>query len=171
MMPSASEGIGAAGGIINYISKVPTKYGDEVTLSARYTTQFKDDSAGWKLGGTYAHKEDRWDFLAALSRVERGMTYDGHGRRIGLNTSGSVADSTADNVFLKAGFNFGTDDEQRVQVSLNKFKIEGNGNYQLIDGDRATGTTNTSEKPGLFGTLSEINDFQQVAASYRHNNL
>lgn len=169
--PSASEGIGAAGGIINYISRVPTKPGHETTLTARYTTQFKDDSAGWRLGVNHAYKDDSWDFLAGLSRVERGMTYDGNGRRIGLNTSGSVADSTADNLFLKAGFNFGQEREQRLQVSLSSFRIEGNGNYRLVDGDRDTGTTNTSEKPGLFGTLSEINDFKQVTASYRHNNL
>ena len=169
--PSASEGIGAAGGIINYISKVPTKYGNETTLSARYTSQFKDDSAGWKLGANFAHKEDSWDFLGGISRVERGMTYDGNGRRIGLNTSGSVADSVADNGYVKGGFNFGTSNEQRVQVSVTKFKIEGNGSYRLVDGDRTTGTTNTSEKPGLFGTLSEINDFSQLTASYKHDNL
>ncbi len=169
--PSASEGIGAAGGIINYLSKVPTKPGHETTLTARYSSQFEDDSAGWKLGINHAYKGDSWDFLAALSRVERGMTYDGNGRRIGLNTSGSVADSQADNVFVKAGFNFGRDNEQRVQVSATNFKIKGNGNYRLVDGDRATGTTNTSERPGLFGTLSEINDFSQVTGSYRHDNL
>src|SRR5688500_9532008 len=45
--PSASEGIGASGGIINYISKVATRPGTEVTLTTRYTTQFEDDSDGW----------------------------------------------------------------------------------------------------------------------------
>src|SRR5260221_8030178 len=44
--PSASEGIGASGGIINYISKVPTKPGTEVNVTSRYTTQFHDDSGG-----------------------------------------------------------------------------------------------------------------------------
>jgi iron complex outermembrane receptor protein len=99
------------------------------------------------------------------------MTYDGHGRRIGLNTSGSVADSTAENVYAKAGFNFGANREQRLQASLSKFKIEGKGNYHLVDGDRNAGSTNTSERPGLFGTLSEINDFSQGTLSYKHNDL
>lgn len=169
--PSASEGIGAAGGIINYISKVPTKMGSETTVTARYTSQFKDDSAGWKLGANYAYKSDSWDFIGGISRVERGMTYDGNGRRIGLNTSGSVADSTADNLFLKGGVNFGANNEQRVQASLANFKITGNGNYRLVDGDRATGVTNTSEKPGLFGTLTELNDFKQGTVAYSHSNL
>ena len=169
--PSASEGIGAAGGIINYLSKVPTKPGHETTVSARYTSQFEDDSAGWKLGVNHAYKGDNWDFLASASRVERGMTYDGNGRRIGLNTSGSVADSQADNLFLKAGFNFGRNNEQRLQASATKFRIEGNANYRLVDGDRATGTTNTSERPGQFGTRAEINDFSQFTTSYRNDNL
>lgn len=169
--PSASEGIGAAGGIINYISKVPTKEGNEFTLTTRYTTQFHEDSGGYKVGTTFGHKEDTWDLLAAASHVERGMTYDGNGRRIGLNTSGSVADSKSDNVFVKAGFNFGEGREQRVQVSASSFKIKGNGNYQLIDGDRTTGVTNTSEKPGIQGSLAEINEFQQGSVSYSHESL
>ncbi|WP_457320613.1 TonB-dependent receptor [Roseateles sp. P5_E11] len=169
--PSASEGIGAAGGIINYLSKTPTKMGSEVTLTARYTTAFEDDSAGWKLGANYAFKAEDWDFIGGVSRIDRGMTYDGHGRRIGLNTSGSVADSTANNVYAKAGYNFGANREQRIQASFSKFKIEGKGNYHLVDGDRTAGSTNTSERPGLFGTLSEINDFSQSTLSYKHNDL
>ena len=42
--PSASEGVGAAGGIINYISKRPTKMGNEVTITSKASSQFKDDS-------------------------------------------------------------------------------------------------------------------------------
>lgn len=169
--PSASEGIGASGGIINYISKNATKPGDEFTLTTRYTTQFHDDSGGFKVGVIYTHKEDTWDLLAALSHVDRGMTYDGNGRRIGLNTSGSVADSKSNDGFIKAGTNFGDGNYQRVQVSLSKFRLKGNSNYHLVDGDRATGTTNTSEHPGTFGSLSELNDFTQGTISYKHDNL
>ena len=169
--PSASEGIGAAGGIINYISKVPTKPGNTYELTTRYSTQFADDSADWKTGLTFTHKDDAWDLLASASHIDRGMTYDGNDRRIGLNTSGSVADSKSDNVFVKAGFNFGNNNEQRLQVSGAQFKIKGKGDYHLVDGDRATGVTNTSERGGLFGTLAEINDFSQESVSYKHNNL
>jgi iron complex outermembrane receptor protein len=169
--PSASEGIGAAGGIINYISTVPSALGNQFTLTTRYTTQFHDDSGGWKLGGLFTHKDDSWDLLAAGSHIARGMTYDGNGRRIGLNTSGSVADSKADNIFVKGGINFGESREQRLQLSVSSFKIKGNGNYHLVDGDRTTGVTNTSEHPGLQGTLAEINDFKQTSLQYSHENL
>ncbi|WP_284617594.1 TonB-dependent receptor [Aquabacterium humicola] len=169
--PSASEGIGAAGGIINYISKTPTKTGDEFQLVSRYTTQFKDDSDGWKLGFNYAHKEDRWDLLAAVSHVDRGIPYDGRGNRIGMNTSGSVADSRANNVFVKGGVNFGTDNNQRIQASYSDFKITGKGNYILVDGDRARGLPNVSIPGRPLGSKTEINDFQQAQVSYDHLNL
>src|SRR5258706_377554 len=73
--PSPSEGIGASGGIINYISKTPTKPGTEVTVTSRYTTQFHDDSARWKFGVDVARKEEMYDLLIAASFIERGMTY------------------------------------------------------------------------------------------------
>lgn len=169
--PSASEGIGAAGGIINYISRTPTREGTEIDVTARLTSQFEDDSEGWKVGANVAHKAERFDVLVGASFVDRGMTYDGNSRRIGLNTSGSVADSEAENLFVKLGTNFGADEEQRVQVSLSRFNVTGKGNYFLVDGDRATGTTNTSERGQPLGALTEFNDFDQETVSYTHGAL
>ena len=169
--PSASEGIGAAGGIINYISKVPTKPGAEFTLNTRYTTQFEDDSAGWKVGLNFAYKAEDYDLLAGVSRIDRGISYSADGRRIGMHSSGSVADSVANTVFVKGGFNFGKGKEQRLGATATTFKIEGKGNYRNVDGSRSTGIPATSERPALFGTLAEINDFKQGSVSYSHGNL
>ncbi len=169
--PSASEGIGAAGGIINYISKTPTKMGDEYSITARYGSQFKDDSRIWKIGATFARKTEQFDALVSVSHVDRGMTYDGNGRRIGLNTSGSVADSKADNIFAKFGVDFGADRGQRLQLSLSDFYIKGKGNYVLVDGDRATGVTNTSERGQPLGAKAELNHFKQVSVAYRNDDF
>jgi len=169
--PSASEGIGASGGIINYISKTPTKPGTEVTVTSRYSTQFHDDSGGWKLGLDVARKEDQYDLLLATSFIERGMTYDAHGRRIGLNTSGSLADSESKNLFLKGGLNFGEHNGQRVQATVSRFHVIGKGGYHLVDGDRGTGLTNTSERGAPLGGKTEFNEFNQVAVQYTHDYL
>jgi iron complex outermembrane receptor protein len=168
--PSASEGIGGAGGVINYISKSPTKEGLETTLVARYSSQFEDDSAGWKLGVTEAYKNGAFDFLGSIARIERGISYDGDGRRIGMNTSGSVSDSTADNLFLKAGYNFGAEGFQRLQASYSNFRIDGHGDYIQVLGCRP-GTcdhpvTNTSERGHIFGSKAEFNDFEQFTLQY-----
>lgn len=169
--PSASEGIGASGGIINYLSKVATKPGTEVTLTTRYTSQFEDDSDGYKIALDAAHKSDQYDLLVATSFIDRGMTYDGNGRAIGLNTSGSVADSEAKNVFLKVGTNFGMNRAQRLQATLSRFHIVGKGRYILVDGDRDTGTTNTSVRGQPLGSKTEFNDFKQGILAYTHDDL
>jgi iron complex outermembrane receptor protein len=169
--PSASEGIGASGGIINYISKVATKPGTEVTLTTRYTTQFHDDSDGYKVGLDAAHKSDHYDLLVATSFIDRGISYDGNGRRIGLNTSGSTADSEAKNLFLKVGGNFGPGYAQRLQATLSRFYVVGKARYFLVDGNRDTGETNTSERGSPLGAKSSFNDFKQGALQYTHDDL
>src|SRR5882757_10490370 len=45
--PSAAEGIGAAGGIINYISKRVTEPGTKVSVTTRFGSQFNSDSNIW----------------------------------------------------------------------------------------------------------------------------
>lgn len=166
--PSASEGIGGAGGIINYISRSPTKMGDEFQIVSRYTTQFEDDSGGWKLGANYMRKAESYDLLVSISQVDRGITYDGNGRRIGRNASGSLTDSVAKNAFAKGGFNFGDGNAQRVQFSYSQFKVLGNGNYIAVLGDRATGLTDTAERGRTLGAKTEFNDFEQFTLAYKN---
>lgn len=176
--PSASEGIGAAGGIINYLSAAPTKEGNEVTLISRYSTQFGDDSDGWKLGLNFARKDGDFDMLASASIIDRGISYDANGRRVGMNTSGSVADSEARNLFLKAGYNFGADGSQRIEGSVSHFKIEGKANYIQVLGCRpeefaicGETRTNTSEPGRIFGSKAAFNDFKQYQLTYSHFDL
>ncbi len=175
--PSASEGIGATGGIINYISKVPTKEGGETTVLARYSTQNGDDSQGWKLGLNHAYKSGDFDFIGSISRIDRGISYDGNGRRVGMNTSGSVSDSEANNLFLKAGFNFGQDSVQRLQASYSRFQIDGKGDYIQVEGCRfdpvfcPVPSTNTSERGHIFGSKAEFNDFEQFVVKYSHQDF
>lgn len=168
--PSAAEGIGAAGGIINYISKRPVN-GTEATLSTRWSTQGKGDSHGWKVGMTVGHGQDEYDVLMSASFVERGMAYDGSGRAIGMRGSGTINDSESRNLFLKVGTNFGEDGMQRLQATVSKFHLVGKGNYTGVDGDRANGLTNTAVRGTPLGAKTEFNDFDQVQLQYRHDDL
>ena len=168
--PSASEGVGAAGGIINYISKTP-ETGTHTSVSSRYSTQFNGGSSGWKLGATFGHKQDAYDVLLNAARIDRGVDYDGNDRRIGRRGSGALTDSSTENVFIKLGTNFGADGEQRLQGTLSRFNVTGKGNYIGVNGNRALGITNTSERGRPLGAKTEFNDFDQYALSYVHNNL
>ena len=169
--PSASEGIGAAGGIINYISKVPTKMGDEFQFVGRLTTEGKNDSTGYKVGANWLRKTEDYDLLMSASHIDRGISYDGHGNRIGLNTSGSLMDSKSNNFYVKAGFDFGADKSQRLQFSASAFKVEGNNGYHLVEGDRTKGITNTSERGAIPGSRAEFNDFKQYQLSYSNTDF
>ena len=175
--PSAAEGIGAAGGIINYISKAPIEDGTRITLSTRLTSQFDDDSGSWKAGVNVAHKSDAFDLLFSGSFADRGITYDSEGRRIGLSASSSVADSETRNFFIKAGTNFGADDAQRLQFSASNYKLESKGNYHWVEGSRLLGISDTAEPGPPLGTGNislagtEFNDFKQYVVSYRNDAL
>ncbi|MGQ0383870.1 MAG: TonB-dependent receptor [Gammaproteobacteria bacterium] len=171
--PSASEGIGATGGIINYISQSPTEMGTTVRLSTRYASQFENDSDAWRLGVNVAHKNEYYDVLFSAAFADRGIAYDGNGRRVGLNTSGSLMDTESENLFLKAGMNFGADDNQRLQLTLSRFNITGKGNYILVDGDRnAVPPVSNTAVPGQpLGSKTEFNDFTQEQLTYSHGDF
>lgn len=182
---SAAEGIGAAGGIINYISKRATEPGTHFGVSGRFGTQFDDDSSVWKVGATFSHKSDGIDIFAAGSFLSRGITYDANGRRIGLSASSSLADSKQYDAFMKVGHDFGEGDSQRIEAVASFFYLKANGNYHYVAGvrppagkDQTTGIPDTAE-PGppvdpLTGQLlfkPDFNRFQQYALNYTNKDL
>lgn len=175
--PSAAEGIGAAGGIINYISKNATEEGTKISVITRFSSQFDNDSETWKGGVEVAHKSDAFDMLFSGAYGDRGITYDADGRRIGLSASSSVADSTVENLFLKVGTNFGADDSQRLQFSASHFKQTSKGNYHWVEGSRALGIHDTAEPGPPLGTGGislagdEFNEFDQYVLRYTNFDL
>jgi iron complex outermembrane receptor protein len=169
--PSASEGVGAAGGIINYISKRPTKMGNEVTVTTKAQSQFHDDSAGYKLGIELLHKDDDYDVVFATSEVDRGIGYDANGRRIGMNGSGSLQDTAGRNTFVKVGRVFGDHKQQRLEAEASKFYLYGKGHYVYQEGNRAAGLTDTSVPGRPFEGATEFNDFRQYAVSYTNDEV
>jgi iron complex outermembrane recepter protein len=175
--PSAAEGIGAAGGIINYISKSAMEDGTHVSVTTRFGSQFDSDSDNWKVGLNGTHKQDAFDVVFGAAFGERGITYDANGRRIGLSASSSVADSETKNVFLKVGTNFGADDAQRLQFAGSWYKLSSLGNYHWVEGSRALGISDTAEPGPPLGTGgvslagTEFNEFEQYVVTYRHDAL
>jgi iron complex outermembrane receptor protein len=176
--PSAAEGIGAAGGIINYITRTPKEPGTELRVSTQYRTQFETDSNSWRVAMMGAHKNESFDFLIAGSFAETGIAYDGDGRTIGIGTSGSDRDSQSDNLFLKAGTDFGAGDSQRIEVSHSRFLLECQCRYSLFDEHpeiwdwhNVNQVPMTSIKESPPGAKASFNDFVQTTVSYRHNDI
>jgi iron complex outermembrane recepter protein len=180
---SAAEGIGAAGGVINYISRRATRDGFHANIGGRLGSQFRDDSETWGIKGDVAYKGGAFDVFAAAAYVDRGMTYDAKGRRIGLSASSSLADSTQRNFFLKVGTDFGSAGVQRLEATGSYFKLASKGNYHYVAGfrppagtDQTTGLPDTAEPGPLLVNgrdilREEFNEFIQGALTYNHSDL
>jgi len=167
--PSATEGIGASGGIINYISKSPTKPGNEISINSSVRSEFHDDSMGYKLGLQFLHRDDRWDLVFATSEVDRGISYDANGRRIGMNASGSLMDTSGHNLFLKLANRL--TDSQKLELTVSRFYLGGKGRYVYQEGDRAAGLTDTAVPGKPFEGQAEFNDFRQYALAYTNQDV
>ena len=142
---SAVQGMGATGGIINHITKAPRTNGTTHGVNLRASTQFRSDNLDWKTGYSISHKSDDFDFLGYAAVQRRGMSYDGSGRRLGIDTvQGDTLDTHGDDMFVKIGKTFGN---QRLQLSLNRFNLEGDGDYMNDPGSVAEGVP-TSSLPG-----------------------
>ena len=175
--PSATEGIGASGGIINYITKTPSKMGTEVQVSTQYRSQFKTDSDSWREAITAAHKNEDYDILVAGSFAETGIGYDGDGATLAIGPSGSDRDSQSNNLFIKVGANFGDGDEQRLEITHSNFLLECQCRYSINLADPGFGfhfnnkIPITSKKESPPGALASFNDFVQNVVTYTHDNL
>jgi iron complex outermembrane receptor protein len=165
---SAVQGLGATGGIINYISRRPRTEGTTHTIDLKYGTQFEDDDALLKVGYRLEHKS-AFDALLYVGATQRGVGVDGNGRRLGLEaTQGDTQDSTSADVFAKVGADIGAN--QRVQVSINQFRLEGDGDWQRVNGNAAAGIT-TSARRGLPIGEPPRNRVRTVSGEWSHADL
>lgn len=165
---SAVQGLGATGGIINYISRTPREEGTRHTLDLKYGTQFHGDDALWKTGYRLEHKQ-RFDALLYVGATQRGVGVDGDGRRLGLEgTQGDTQDSTATDAFAKLGLDIG--DAQRLQLSFNRYRIEGGGDWTRVLGNRAAGVPTSARRGTPLGEPPR-NRVQTISADWSHANL
>lgn len=164
---SAVQGLGATGGIINFISRTPRAPGTRHSVELKYGTQGRSQDALWKAGYTLEHKAD-FDLLLHVGGTRRGVGVDGNGQRLGLEAvQGDTQDSRAGDVFLKLGRDFG---EQRLQFSYNRFRLEGEGDWKPVPGDRKTGLL-TGAAPGTPPGQPPRNDVRTASLEWTHQNL
>lgn len=164
---SAAQGLGATGGIINFISRTPREVGTRHRVELKYGSQGHSDDALWKAGYTLEHKSS-FEALLHVGTTLRGVGVDGNGRRLGLESvQGDTQDSRAGDIFLKLGRDFGA---QRLQFSVNKFRIEGDGDWKPAPGNRGAGVL-TGATPGTPPGKPPRNDVRTVSLDWSHNEL
>ncbi|MCC5810772.1 MAG: TonB-dependent receptor [Ectothiorhodospiraceae bacterium] len=167
---SAEHGLGATGGIINLVTKSAESgpVNQRVSASVTAGNDFSSEGLGHKLGYQTSGLRGDWDYLLALTRQEHGAFLDGNGTRIGVDpVQGEIQDSTSYDMFAKLGY--WLDANQNLQLSLNRFQMNSQGNYTLVDGDRDAGRPTTSRRGSPDGQ-APYNRADTVNLTYTHGN-
>ncbi|WP_324751083.1 TonB-dependent receptor [Sphingomonas sp. LY54] len=151
---NALQGIGATGGVVNQVTIGPPRadgISGRALLQGSADTGFSDDGFGAKAAGLVGYRAGAFDATIGAAYEARGAFYDGHGRRIGVDgTQGEIQDSKSWSVFGRFGYAIG--DSARLDLIANRFELKGDGDYVVVNGNRATGLPTTSrrgEAPGI----------------------
>lgn len=143
---NALQGLGASGGIINIITRrAPRRDGSFHELVAGASTAFPrgDDGTGHRASYLFGTRKGAFDFVGGVSYAQEGLYYDGDGKAIAIDpVQGDLMDARSASVFAKAGWDLGN--SRRLQVSINRYRLRGDGDYLNLPGDFDAGVTATS---------------------------
>lgn len=169
---NAIQGLGATGGIVNYVTRSAESSGEwsgGVRASVIASDGLNDDGFEYRLGGYLSRRFGSFDIVGAASYHRRELFYDGRGRTIGVDsTQGDLADSGQRNFFGKIGWE--PTSEQRLQLTVNDYRVAGDGDFSTLDGDRARGIPAEAAAVAPPGEPTE-NDVTTVSLDYRHDDL
>lgn len=169
---NASNGIGAAGGVINLITKraEPGAFNQHFGVEASSpTSQLKGDTMGYKTTYGVNGREEYLDYLFSVSYEDQGLYLDGNNRPVGVdNTQGDLMNSRAYDLLGKVGY--WLDDDQRIQLSASYYQLKGKNDYLSVTGDRKRGIPTTSVKGTPEGEAPH-NEVWSAALTYDNYNL
>jgi iron complex outermembrane receptor protein len=169
---NAVQGLGATGGIVNYITVDPPVSGrlrQRLSLSATGNDGLDGDGLGWRAHYLAAQRFERFDLVASASYETRGLQFDGENRPIALdNVQGDVADSESRTLFAKIGWEPAED--QRLQLTVSDFRLAQDGDFTSVDGDRALGLPAVSVEGDPRG-VQPVNDVTTMSLDYTHRSV
>lgn len=130
---TAVYGFGAAGGLVNIITKEASEEPVDGYSQggASFSTEHTDDSGIYETEHRVSGTRDDWDYVLSGSYVERNGRFDSEGRRIPpnpLGSQGGFSDTDEWSLLGKAGHEF-DDGRQRVEFMLNHFDNEQDTDY------------------------------------------
>ena len=150
---NALQGIGATGGVVNQVTVSPPRMdGVSGRVLAQLTADgdFSDEGLGWKTAGLVGWRGGAIDATVGAAYEKRGAFYDGEDRRIGVDgTQGEIQDSKSWSLFGRFGWQVG--ETMRLELLANHFELNGDGDYVVVAGDRASGVPTSSVKGDPLG--------------------
>ena len=148
-------GNGAAGGIINYITKKAnsdSKLSGQVSLSSRFNTVKLEDSVAQRVEGMINGQLDKFSYVASASYEDNGVHRDAEGDVIGLKYG--LSEATMQNYFTKFGYRF--NDDTSLQFVYNYYESKQDSNLVDVVGSVNSGVkTYAIEAPAGTSALGE----------------
>ena len=143
---SAAQGLGATGGIVNYVTqRAPFTDGTTSTLEFGGTTsaRFAKHGYGYKAGASLGTRRGPVAALVGVTSEHTPMQLDGDGRLIGVdNTQGDTLDSDSWSVFGRIQYDLTP--RHALELMVNHFDLEQNLDWVAVAGRRADGISTTS---------------------------
>jgi iron complex outermembrane receptor protein len=167
---NAIHGLGAAGGVINLITRKPS---DQLEQGIRFSTGFQTEDVGESAdyGVSYSVSNrfsSNADIIASISLRDSGIAYDGHGDIIGVdNAQGDTMDSESWNGFVKGGYDW---DDQRIELMVNRYEIENKNNWIAVPGDVSEGIPSSAVKGEIIGEGSS-NKVTAISLTYTNDDF
>jgi len=169
---NAIQGLGATGGIVNYLTVSPPSDGrleQRLSLSSTVNDGFDGDGTGFRGSYRVARDFGSFDALASVTLETRGLQYDGEGRPIALdNVQGDIADSESRSFFAKFGWE--PSESQRLQLSVSDFRLEQQGGFVSVEGDRDAGLPAVSIE-GTPDGVQPVNDVTTASLDWEDRDL
>lgn len=164
---SAIQGMGASGGIINIITKsAENGAAHEVTAGFTAPTSETNEGLSYRTGYLFRGASGDVSAVAGVQLRSTGMYVDGDGNLIGVDSAqGDTMDSESYDVFAKLGYRI--DDTQQLELMVNHFDMEGNGDYSSLGGDRAAGIPTISIEEPTAGDAPR-NKITTATLTYRN---
>lgn len=164
---NAEHGLGATGGLINFVTQRAEAgvLNQHAGVSLTSDDDFESEGFGHKLDYRLSGQQDDWDYLAAVTRQERGVFFDGDDDIVGIAYPGELQNSTSYDLFGKLGY--WIDDDQNVVFSLNHFNLEEGNDYVPVAGDRAAGIPTTARRGSRDGEPG-YNEVTSARLAYSH---
>ncbi len=170
---NAIQGIGATGGVVNYVTTPAPAEEDgwtgKIMAQVSAANEFQDDGYGYRAGAVAGRDFGALDLTLGAAVQKRGAFYSGDGRRIGVDgAQGEVQDSFSFSFFGKAGLDLGG--ERRLELMAQRFELEGDGDYVQVAGSRADNLPSTSVR-GVTPGIIPSNNVKTISLTYTDGDL
>ena len=168
---NAIQGLGATGGVINYVTARAPANGEWLRrVTAEISTDdFEDNGFHYRASGLAGRRIGAFDFVVGAAYERNDLFYDGDDRPIVVDpTQGDIMDASSWSLFSRLGYDLTAD--QRLEVMANIYEMAGDGDYRAVPGNAAQRIPATSA-PGEQPGDPTRNDARNFALTYRNRDL